>query len=203
MGLLKRLDVMTIICFLSYYMSLVRTEEPLYVEPQTVLLLCNLIGLKIRRYSKEFSYRFEPVVSCGFDVSRKIRRSRHRKFLIGNVLSPPLFSILAPILLPSFTVLPVVSIFDLPYEFLQSIFDAILMRFTQNKVQSDRLAFREKWKTDIKFGSVYVLFCISSSTILVIDIEFLELQARDTLQNICTGPISNASFVRLSISVKV
>ncbi|WJX51318.1 arsenite-transporting ATPase [Trifolium repens] len=25
---------------------------------------------------------------------------------------------------------------------------------------------------------------------------------RDTLQNICTGPISNASFVRLSISVK-
>ncbi|WJX40344.1 coiled-coil domain-containing protein mad1 [Trifolium repens] len=34
------------------------------------------------------------------------------------------------------------------------------------------------------------------------DIEFLELQARDTLQNICTGPISNASFVRLSISVK-
>ncbi|KAK2377159.1 alpha,alpha-trehalose-phosphate synthase [UDP-forming] [Trifolium repens] len=66
----------------------------------------------------------------------------------------------------------------------------------------DRLAFRKKWNTDIKFGSVYVLFCISSSTILVIDIEFLELQARDTLQNICTGPISNASFVRLSISVK-
>ncbi|KAK2448279.1 hypothetical protein QL285_007561 [Trifolium repens] len=89
------------------------------------------------------------------------RRSRHRKFLIGNVPSPPLFSILAPILLPYFTVLPFVSIFELPYEFLQSIFDAILMR--------------EKWKTDIKFGSVYVLFCISSSTIL--------------------GPISNALFL--------
>ena len=36
---------MTIICFLSYYMSLVRTDVPLYVEPQTVLLLCKLIGL--------------------------------------------------------------------------------------------------------------------------------------------------------------
>ncbi|WJX72915.1 hypothetical protein P8452_56750 [Trifolium repens] len=94
------------------------------------------------------------------------RRSRHRKFLIGNVLSPP-------------------------------------TKFSQGSISFlDRLAFREKWKTDIKFGSVYVLFCISSSTILVIDIEFLELQARDTLQNICTGPISNASFVRLSISVK-
>ncbi|KAK2448278.1 hypothetical protein QL285_007561 [Trifolium repens] len=57
------------------------------------------------------------------------RRSRHRKFLIGNVPSPPLFSILAPILLPYFTVLPFVSIFELPYEFLQSIFDAILMRY--------------------------------------------------------------------------
>ncbi|WJX40200.1 hypothetical protein P8452_27704 [Trifolium repens] len=106
------------------------------------------------------------------------RRSRHRKFPIGNVPSPPLFSILAPILLPSFN-------------------------FSQGSISFlDRLAFREKWKTDIKFGSVYVLFCISSSTILVMDIEFLELQARDTLQNICTGPISNASFVRLSISVK-
>ncbi|WJX30207.1 hypothetical protein P8452_18772 [Trifolium repens] len=28
-----------------------------------------------------------------------------------------------------------------------------------------------------------------------IDIEFLELQARDTLQNICTGPISNAKYM--------
>ncbi|WJX29293.1 hypothetical protein P8452_17950 [Trifolium repens] len=64
------------------------------------------------------------------------RRSRHRKFPIENVPSPPLFSILAPILLPSFNVLPFVSILELPYEFLQSIFDAILMRLTQNRVQS-------------------------------------------------------------------
>ncbi|WJX56235.1 hypothetical protein P8452_41910 [Trifolium repens] len=79
----------------------------------------------------------------------------------------------------------------------------IKTEFSQGSISFlDRLAFREKWKTDIKFGPVYVLFCISSSTILVIVIEFLELQARDTLQNICTGPISNASFVRLSISVK-
>ncbi|WJX84010.1 hypothetical protein P8452_66623 [Trifolium repens] len=63
-----------------------------------------------------------------------------------------------------------------------------MSKFSQGSISFlDRLAFREKWKTDIKFGSVYVLFCISSSTILVMDIEFLELQARDTLQNICTG----------------
>ncbi|WJX75202.1 hypothetical protein P8452_58755 [Trifolium repens] len=58
------------------------------------------------------------------------RRSRRRKFLIGNVPSPP-------------------------------------TKFSQGSISFlDRLAFREKWKTDIKFGSVYVLFCISSSTIL-------------------------------------
>ncbi|WJX75205.1 hypothetical protein P8452_58758 [Trifolium repens] len=68
------------------------------------------------------------------------RRSRRRKFLIGNVPSPPLFSILAPILLPSFTVLPFVSIFELPYEFLQPIFDAILMR-----VVVKMFTFTELW----------------------------------------------------------
>jgi hypothetical protein len=43
--------------------------------------------------------------------------------------------------------------------------------------------------------------CLRTNTIHVgegcttIDIEFLELQARDTLQNICTGPISNAKYM--------
>ncbi|WJX58623.1 hypothetical protein P8452_44059 [Trifolium repens] len=56
-----------------------------------------------------------------------------------------------------------------------------------------------------QFGLQFTDFSSSSLNQFLCQFEILslELQARDTLQNICTCPISNASFVRVTISVKM